>query len=55
MTLPSTKAKLLLLGIALFGGLVIAFLKIVVVPILMFQEPVNEVTGGIRGQNYEMD
>lgn len=56
MTLPSTKVKLLLLGVALFGGFVIAVLKFVIIPFLMFQESVNEVSGGIRGQNkYESD
>lgn len=48
-----TKAKLLLLVIVLVGGFVMAFLKLIVVPILMLQEPYSEVSGGIRGQNRE--
>lgn len=51
MLTNNSKVKLLLLGVALFGGVVIALFKFVIVPFLMFQEPVNEVSGGIRGQN----
>lgn len=51
----NTKAKLLLLVVALAGGFVIAVFKFVVVPILMLQEPYSEVSGGIRGQNYKAE
>lgn len=52
---PTTKAKLLLLVIAIVGGFMIAVFKFVIVPILTLQEPYSEVSGGIRGQNYKAE
>lgn len=53
MPANSDRVKLLLLAVALFGGFVLGVINWVVIPALKVQESYKEVSGGIRGQNYE--